>query len=63
MGKVMVFTDAWETKFYDNALYEVKRSLRPPRLLIPDDEAVAGLLYKLLKVYIAETLYMHDHCI
>ena len=35
----------------------------PPHLLIPDDEAVAVLLYKLLKVYITETLYMHDHCI
>ena len=30
VAKVMVFTDEWETKFYDNALYEVKRSLRPP---------------------------------
>ena len=30
VAKVMVFKDEWETKFYDNALYAVKRSLRPP---------------------------------
>jgi hypothetical protein len=30
VAKIMVYTDAWRRKYYDDALYAVKRSLRPP---------------------------------
>ncbi len=30
VAEVMVYTDSWRERNYDDALYEVKRSLRPP---------------------------------